>query len=74
MIFGRFAMSTAALPQNEMTVEELAARVGTVPLWRIRTDPPPGAATEEDIQREESRLCELIDGVLVEKAVEFGSA
>ena len=55
-----------------MTVEELAGRVGAVRLWRIRNDPPPGSATEADVQRlrrEESVLCELIDGVLVEKAV-----
>ena len=65
-------MSTVAPPQIEMTVEELAARVGAIPFWRIRTDPPPGTATEEDVERtrrEEGVLCELIDGVLVEKAV-----
>lgn len=58
--------------QIEMTVEELAARVGAVPLWRIRSVPIPGTATEQDVarvRREESLLCELIDGVLVEKAV-----
>ena len=57
---------------STLTVEELAARVGAVPLWRVRTDPPPGTAREADVERirrEEDRLCELIDGVLVEKAV-----
>lgn len=57
---------------STLTVEELAARVGAVPLWRVRTDPPPGTATEADVERirrEEDRICELIDGVLVEKAV-----
>jgi Uma2 family endonuclease len=58
---------------DELTVEEIAARVGAVPLWRIRaTDPAPGSATEEDVERircQEDRLYELIDGVLVEKAV-----
>jgi Uma2 family endonuclease len=70
-------MATAALPQTEMTAVELASRVGDVPLWRIRTDPPPGLATEEDVQRtrrESGALCELIDGVLVEKAVSYLSA
>ena len=65
-------MSTVAPPPAEMTVEELAARVGAIPFWRVRTDPPPGTATEEDLERvrrETGRLCELIDGVLVEKAV-----
>jgi Uma2 family endonuclease len=36
------------------------------------TDPAPGFATEEDVERircQEDRLYELIDGVLVEKAV-----
>jgi len=63
--------------QIEMTVEELAARVGAVPLWRIRSVPIPGTATVQDmerIRREESVLCELIDGVLVEKAVSSKTA
>jgi Uma2 family endonuclease len=57
---------------STLTVEELAARVGAVPLWRVRTDPAPGTATEADVERirrNEDRICELIDGVLVEKAV-----
>lgn len=65
-------MSTAVSPETGLTAEDLAARVGAVPLWRIRHDPPPGEATEEDVERilrEEDRICELIDGVLVEKAV-----
>lgn len=65
-------MSTAILPQTEMTAEEVAARVGAVPFRRIRSEPVPGTATEEDVERirrEEGVLCELIDGVLVEKAV-----
>ena len=64
-------------PQIEMTVEELAARVGAVPLWRIRSIPSPGTGTEQDVERvrrEESLLCELIDGVLVEKAVSSKTA
>ena len=60
-------------PADALTVEEIAARVGAVPLWRIRTsDPEPGTATEEDVERlhcQEDRLYELLDGVLVEKAV-----
>jgi Uma2 family endonuclease len=65
-------MSTVAVLETSMTARELADRVGAIPLWRIRTDPPPGTATEEDVERircEEDRLYELIDGVLVEKAV-----
>ena len=65
-------MSTVAPSQTEMTVEELAARVGAIPLGRIRSDPPPGFATAADVERlrrDQSVLCELLDGVLVEKAV-----
>ena len=57
---------------STLTAEELAARIGAVPLWRVRTDPSPGTATEADVERirrDEDRICELIDGVLVEKAV-----
>jgi Uma2 family endonuclease len=45
-----------------------------MPLSRIRFDPPPGQATEQDvldIHDRENRLCELVDGVLVEKTVGF---
>ena len=52
---------------------ELMERLGHVPLDRIRMRPPPGTATEKDVLAAEreprKRLCELIDGVLVEKAV-----
>lgn len=51
---------------SERTIAELAERFGAIPLSRIRTDVPPGTATEEDVER---TGCELIDGVLVEKAV-----
>jgi Uma2 family endonuclease len=70
-------MSIAVVPQSDLTAEEIAARVGAVPWWRIRTDPPPGLATEEDVERirnEEDRICELIDGILVEKAVSDASS
>ena len=59
-------------PRAEMTVAELASRVGEVPLWRIQSNPAPGTAGENDVERmrlEKGVLCELIDGVLVEKAV-----
>ena len=66
-------MSIAAPPESGLTARELAARVGDVPLSRIRMDDPlPGTATEEDVERlrcAEDRLYELIDGMLVEKAM-----
>jgi Uma2 family endonuclease len=48
--------------------------LGGVPLERILIDPPPGTATEMDLLRlveRDKRLCELIDGTLVEKPVGF---
>jgi hypothetical protein len=55
-----------------MTVADLLERFGPLPIGRIRTNPPPGAATEQDvidIEAQESRLYELVDGILVEKTV-----
>jgi hypothetical protein len=52
------------------TAVDLVERLGPIPLDRIRTNPPPGSATERDvieIHDRENRLCELLDGTLVEK-------
>lgn len=55
------------------TLAELMDRLGNVPLDRIRMIPVPGTATVDDVlrlcDREPKRLCELIDGVLVEKVM-----
>ena len=54
------------------TAADLVERFGAIPLSRIRNDPPPGTAREDDvveIHDREDRLCELVDGVLVEKTV-----
>lgn len=62
----------APIAVDELTVADLAAKFGSLPAWRIRTDVPPGTATEDDVERlrrETGILCELVDGVLVEKAV-----
>jgi Uma2 family endonuclease len=52
---------------------ELVRRLSGVPLKRIRMQPPPGTATERDVlaaaKSPRKRLCELVDGVLVEKAM-----
>jgi Uma2 family endonuclease len=52
---------------------ELMEQLGDVPPERIRMRPLPGLATEKDVLAAEraprKRLCELIDGVLVEKAM-----
>src|SRR5215467_4121347 len=57
-----------------MTVAELLKKLGGIPAERVLLDPPPGSATEKDVlevERREGRICELVDGVLVEKAMGF---
>jgi Uma2 family endonuclease len=57
-----------------VTLADLLERFGPIPAARIRYDPPPGTATEEDVvalEARDNRLFELVDGVLVEKAMGF---
>jgi Uma2 family endonuclease len=61
-------MSTVAAPALE-TVADLLEQLH-VPPERILLSPPPGEATEEDLLKA-PRVCELVDGVLVEKAMGF---
>ena len=70
------ATLTAPEPQAEAidqeTVAELLARLGGVPAERVLMRPTPGTATEADAIESGSRygrLCELVDGTLVEKPV-----
>jgi Uma2 family endonuclease len=59
------------------TASEVIARFGDIPIARIRTSPPPGEATEADVielHEHHDRLCELIDGTLVEKAMGWQEA
>ncbi len=54
------------------TAVDLVERFGDIPLSRIVRDPPPGTATEQDVidlDGHQDRLCELVDGTLVEKTV-----
>ena len=57
------------------TLAELVERLGGIPLDRIRFHPAPGTATEDDViaalEAPRKRICELIDGVLVEKAMGY---
>ncbi len=71
-------MSTAA---PELDLDNLAAlieRLGNIPPERIRLKPPPGTATEADVlaalEAPRKRICELIDGVLVEKAMGYSES
>jgi Uma2 family endonuclease len=54
------------------TASEVIARFGDIPIARILTNPPPGEATEADVielHERHDRLCELVDGTLVEKTM-----
>jgi len=65
-------MSGVLESQSSWTAVRLAERFGPIPMERIRTSPPLGMATENDvveINDRENRLYELVDGVLVEKAM-----
>lgn len=56
------------------TVADVLEHFGPVPIARIRQEPAPGTAVPQDvvdIEASERRLYELIDGVLVEKAMDY---
>ena len=60
-----------------VTAADLQSQLGGIPLERIRLVPPPGMATDDDameVKDREGRTCEIIDGVLVEKAMGFFEA
>ncbi|MDB5288775.1 MAG: hypothetical protein JWL69_16, partial [Phycisphaerales bacterium] len=70
-------MTLLASSPNILTVGDLLDRLGNVPPGRVRYYPLPGTATESDvidIEARENRLCELVDGVLVEKAMGFNES
>ncbi|HEV3203673.1 MAG TPA: Uma2 family endonuclease [Gemmataceae bacterium] len=61
-------------PPKIRTLADLLERLGGISPGRVLYDPSPGKATEADlidIQKKENRLCELVDGVLVEKAMGY---
>jgi Uma2 family endonuclease len=58
------AISTVPVP----TIADLLRQLG-VPARRVLLKPTPGQATEKDLLRYKGTLVELIDGVLVEKAM-----
>src|SRR5262249_45123031 len=56
------------------TLADLRERLGGIALERIWFHPAPGTAAEKDVieaEARENRLCELVDGTLVEKAMGF---
>lgn len=59
------------------TASEIIAHFGDIPIARICTSPAPGEATESDVielHERHDRLCELIDGTLVEKTMGWQEA
>ncbi|HUY33613.1 MAG TPA: Uma2 family endonuclease [Pirellulales bacterium] len=70
-------MATAADSTTIRTLADLLERLGGVPLDRIRLHPAPGTATINDVimvQEKEGTLCELVEGVLVEKTVGYNES
>jgi len=59
---------------KDETFADLHRRLGEVPLDRIRIEPAPGTATEEDLAKPHGPICELVDGVLVEKPMGAGES
>jgi Uma2 family endonuclease len=67
----------SAIPPSIRTVAELLDHLGGIAPDRIRVRPAPGTATVQDVidvQRREGRLCELVEGVLLEKAVGYNES
>jgi Uma2 family endonuclease len=68
-------MTTAVLAHaTPRTVDELLHQLGDIPASRVRINPSPGYATEQDVidvHANERRLCELVDGTLVEKPMGY---
>jgi Uma2 family endonuclease len=59
------------------TLADLLERLGGISPARVRFRPAPGTATEDDIltiEAREGKLCELVEGVLVEKAMGFAES
>jgi Uma2 family endonuclease len=67
--------TTRTTPRRRLfftNVAELQEHLGGIPPDRIRLRPPPGEATEQDVldaHARDGRICELIDGTLVEKVM-----
>lgn len=56
------------------TIGDLLKRLGNIPARRVLLHPYPGTATEADLIKvldRKERLCELVEGTLVEKPMDF---
>lgn len=59
-------MATAVADEIH-NLRDLLRRLGDIPPERVRMRPAPGTATVADVEK--NKMCELIDGTLVEKAM-----
>jgi Uma2 family endonuclease len=61
------------LPRNLQSVADLLNHLGGIPPERVRWQPLPGTATEQDALtfHQQKRWMELVDGVLIEKTRSF---
>lgn len=75
MSFPTLALPASGAPE---TVADLVHRLGDIPLERIRMHPPLGTATVADViawnEAKNGALCELVDGVFVEKGMSYREA
>ena len=65
---------TTAADSNVWTVADMLEQLGNVPANRVLLVPSPGMATEQDLLDlldHQDRICELVDGVLVEKTMGY---
>ncbi len=70
-------MATVTTAEVVRSVADLLAELGDIPPERVRVRPPLGLATKQDVidlDRMGERPCELVDGVLVEKAMGWKEA
>jgi len=68
------ATTVSPLFPAEWTIADVLAQLGGIPADRIPALPPVGTATEKDVLEAKSRcgrICELVDGVLVEKTMGY---
>jgi Uma2 family endonuclease len=73
-LWSDFMRRTAHPLKDARNLKDLLARLGDVPLERIRADPLLGTATKNDLIRildDENVPCELVDGILVQKPTGF---
>lgn len=64
----------ASIYPPDLTFADVQQRLGGIPPERIHLYPWPGLATEQDVievRARTGRLCELLDGILVEKPMGF---